>query len=290
MQISFWDGRGMSLGLGDAAPLWKKTLWWYFIHIFQAKRQFVAKVSASKMYHVVLFFFISWGSSREEQKPERVVVGEVNPECSSCDKVLASQACSWYWEKIQQTNRKEKEEAACGRRKSMAIDGEAPTLPEVVEGEPASSAASCWISETPFYGRRGNYSYFHPWTVGCLVWMVCGEGGQNFPQFPLLRLLIGRLLGWAQGFSLGARDEGKSLQKWTHSCFNRYQRERLAPEKSLLILQFITSEWCGSSGTQIEDISFSRVFTFNLCTWRIGSIVHGQREQFPPHCSFVYWR
>lgn len=123
---------------------WRETLWWYFIYIIQGKRQFVAKVSPSKMYRTVLFFFISWGSSTEEQKPEKVVVEEVNPEYSSCGKVLASQACLWYWEKTQQTNKKEKQEAARGRRKPMAIDGEAPKLPEVAEGALASSEASCW--------------------------------------------------------------------------------------------------------------------------------------------------
>lgn len=49
----------------------------------------------------------------------------------------------------------------------------------------------------------------------------------------------------------GQGNEGNSRQKQSHSCFNRYQRERLVPGKRLLFLVFITWECCEVSRTQM---------------------------------------
>lgn len=89
--------------------------------------------------------------------------------------------------------------------------------------------------------------------------------------------------GWAQGLSLGAKDEGKSLQKWTQSYFKRYQRERLVLGKSLLILQFITWEWCGSFGTQMwqRTLAFPESSLLISTHEELGQLCMARESSFP---------
>lgn len=157
----------MSLDPGKWAPQWRETLVLFYAH-YSRKSQFLAKVSASKKYKILLFFSISSPSLREPVQRRRKQGSsehEREPEYGSSNEVLDSQACPWHWEKAstnrqtnKQTNRKEEQEVACGKRKAMAISGLAPMLPEAVEGELAHSEAACMIFGTYFYGRRANCS------------------------------------------------------------------------------------------------------------------------------------
>lgn len=293
MQISVWDGRGMLLGPGKWAPQWREMLWWYFIHIIQAKSQFVAKVSASKMYKILLFFSFSSPSPGDPVQRSRSQRGwqwkRWTPTMAPVARCWAFRAAPGTGKKTQQTNRKQKQEVACGRRKGMAIGGLAPMPPEAVERELAGSEAAHVIFGTHFYGRRGNCSLSTSDQWGSLVWVVCGEEGEDYAQFPVSPGCSSEGSRGEPGASVLGQGVEEAVSRNGLTLLLTDPNGKISPMEEAFASGF-HNLWNFQNPDVLEDISFSRVFAFNLHLWRIGSIVHGQRQQFPLHCSFEYWR
>lgn len=112
----------------------------------------------------------------------------------------------------------------------MAVSALSPTLPGAAEEEPASSGTAGVTFGTHFGGRRGDHSLLTSDQWDNLVWVVSKRKDRISHSF-LPTFLARGVPGQTQGFSLRMWNERNSLQKWSHSCFNRYQRESLVPGK-----------------------------------------------------------
>ena len=127
-----WEGDVS--GSGEVSTTVERNAPVIFYPHYSSKKPFCSKdqcIEDIQDTPVFLHLFpFSPGSSTEEQKPEVLAVGKADPKYGSRSEVLASQACPWYWEKNQQTDKKEKQKVACRRRKAMAIGGLAPIPPE----------------------------------------------------------------------------------------------------------------------------------------------------------------
>lgn len=177
------------------------------------------------------------GTQGRGAEAEGVGVGEAKPKYFSCDELLTSQACPWYWEK-KPTNKQKREARSCLREKQ----GHGSRWPG------SHTAWSCRGGASQLWNCWGDF-----WDT--LLWQkrepqprisgatLCGWSPRGRREFPIVlslsRLLITGLPGQTKGFSLRIWNERNSFQVWSHSCFNIYQRERLVPG-NLLLLGFIT--------------------------------------------------
>lgn len=146
----------------------------------------------------------------------------MKPKYFSCDELLTSQICPWWWEKNQEANRKEKQGVAWGEAgpwQSVAC------LPRCLKlrrrNQPALGLLVSLLGHTSV--AEWGTTAFQPWISGATL---CGWSLRDRREFHIALsppgFLARGLPGQTLGFSLRIWNERNSPQKWSHSCFNRY--------------------------------------------------------------------
>ena len=101
------------------------------------------------------------------------------------------------------------------------------------------------------------------------MWVVCREGGEDFLQFLLSPgCLLERSQGGPRASVAGQGMKERASINGLILVFNRYQREKNSRKEEAFAsgVHNLGVLWSFQNPDVIEDVSFSRVFAFDLHT------------------------